>query len=484
MASGSKVFSVTDFKEGLDVRKTPLTAPGGSLRILENAVINNGGEIEKRLAFVKLATTASDDVMYLFGQGAGLHLFYMVEAPVTITDLGLPVPITPHPLPTPPGDPITFLADVEPFGSKFFVCGWGTSGLTYCWYDGVLVLEADGSYSHGSYARTWKSKMYRIDGPYLRFSGVNNPAQNDPASVTEPGAGFINMALNDPDAENLLSMEIYYNQMAVMARVQSQLWTLDPDPTNDTLSQLLRIGVVAPRSMVQFGTGDVLFLSDSGVRSLKALYVNLAASVSDVGSAIDPLLIEAIRAEEATGIRGILSRMDAVVQPIQGRYWLSSGAVGDTIYVLSYFPAGNITAWSTFAPGFMVKNFALVEQKLFCMSEAGDIYLYGGVTGIEYEDCLVTVRTPHMHADSPTENKRIKSVDVMCQGQWAINIGMLPNNTEAFELVATVQDNTYGLMSIPFAGYGTHFGLHMTHQAPGPATLSAVHLNLLEGVVK
>jgi hypothetical protein len=24
----------------------------------------------------------------------------------------------------------------------------------------------------------------------------------------------------------------------------------------------------------------------------------------------------------------------------------------------------------------------------------------------------------------------------------------------------------------------------MTHQAPGPATLSAVHLNLLEGVVK
>ena len=89
-----------------------------------------------------------------------------------------------------------------------------------------------------------------------------------------------------------------------------------------------------------------------------------------------------------------------------------------------------------------------------------------------------------MSADSPTENKRIKSVDVMCQGQWSINIGMLPNNTEAFELGATVQDNTYGLMSIPFAGYGTHFGLHMTHQAPGPATLSAVHLNLLEGVVK
>jgi hypothetical protein len=31
------VFSVIDFKSGLDVRKTQLTAPGGSLRILDNA---------------------------------------------------------------------------------------------------------------------------------------------------------------------------------------------------------------------------------------------------------------------------------------------------------------------------------------------------------------------------------------------------------------------------------------------------------------
>ena len=74
MAQGSKVFSVTDFKEGLDVRKTPLTAPGGSLRILENAVINNGGEIEKRLAFVPM-TTMPPGWIYLFGQSRQLHAF-------------------------------------------------------------------------------------------------------------------------------------------------------------------------------------------------------------------------------------------------------------------------------------------------------------------------------------------------------------------------------------------------------------------------
>jgi hypothetical protein len=467
------VFSVIDFKSGLDVRKTQLTAPGGSLRILENAVLNQGGEIEKRLAFILLTTLSFvSPLPYMIGHSGALHFFG--TSAVTIPPGSYPVPMFWHTLDL-TGIPGTIIeiTDVEPFDDKFFVCG-RTSAESFCWYDGIPVHEADGSLSHGTFARTWRSKMYRLDGKYLRFSGVNNPAQNDPASVTEPGAGFINIALNDPDGENLLSMEVFYSDMAIMSRLQTQIWTLDPDPTKDSLKQVLRMGVIASHSTVQFGTGDVLFLSASGVRSLKSQSITLAASVSDVGSAIDLALIPIIRG-------GNISQVASVVQPIQGRYWMS---LGDTIYVLSYFPAGNITAWSTFNTGFEASHFAVVGEMVFCIDTTSKVYLYGGTTQNQYDTSKVTIRTPHMSADNPTENKRIKSVDVMCQGQWVINIGMLPNNTEAFELVATVQDNTYGLMSIPFAGYGTHFGLHMTHQAPGPATLSAVHLNLLEGVVK
>jgi len=467
------VFSVTDFKEGLDVRKTPLTAPGGSLRILENAVLNQGGEIEKRFAFVPM-TKAPAGCLYMVGYNNELHLFGPGYTPPPAGSL--PVPIFWNELdPLPASDTIVEITDVEPYDGKFFVCG-RSAGSQYCWYDGHLVTEADSSYSSGTYARTWKSKMYRVDGKYLRFSGVGNPAQNDPASVSEPGAGFINLALNDANGENLVSMEVFYQNMAIMADLQTQIWTLDPDPTQDTLTQVLRMGIVARRSMVQFGTGDVLFLSPSGVRSLKAQTITLAASVSDVGSAIDLLLIPLIRSEP-----DIVAKAEAIVQPIQGRYWLS---VDDTIYVLSYFPAGNITAWSTFDPGFTVQCFAVVGQFIYVLDTEGNIYLYGGLDQATYDSCLVTIQTPHMSADNPTENKRIQSVDVMCQGLWNISIGMLPNATDLFELVATVQDNTFGLQSIPFAGYGTHFGVYMTHQAPGPALLAALHFNLLPGVVK
>src|SRR5262245_51599307 len=157
----AKVFSVVDFKEGLDVRKTPLTAPGGSLRILENAVLNQGGEIEKRFSFVYMTNIGIPNPAYMVGHGGALHIFAF-SAISSLPPGSLPVPIQYHQLAIPEG--MTDLLDVEPFDDKFFVCGRGTSGQTYCWYDNALVTEVDSSFSHGTYARTWKSKMYRVDG--------------------------------------------------------------------------------------------------------------------------------------------------------------------------------------------------------------------------------------------------------------------------------------------------------------------------------
>jgi hypothetical protein len=212
------------------------------------------------------------------------------------------------------------------------------------------------------------------------------------------------------------------------------------------------------------------------VRSLKSQTVTTTAAVSDVGSAIDPLLIQLIR----TALDKALDAQ-AVVQPITGRYWL---ACGDEVFVLSYFPAGNITAWSHFSLDFAVMQWAVVHNRVYARSSDNKVYIYGGVDGATYDSCKVTVRTPHMDIEGPTTRKRIQSVDVMCQGAWSVAMGMLPNNTEAFELVANIQDNTFGLQSIPFAGYGTHVGVHLEHQAPGPALLASIHLNTQEASVK
>src|SRR5436190_1822668 len=134
----TSVFSITDFKRGLDTRRSTLTAPGGSLRVLENAVINPGGEIEKRFAYVPV-TTLPPEYGYLFGQGSNLHAFAVGSAPAIPVGTS-PVPIIGHALAA-PGETITDLIDAESFDNKFQVTGRGVSGQTYVWFDGVLVLE-------------------------------------------------------------------------------------------------------------------------------------------------------------------------------------------------------------------------------------------------------------------------------------------------------------------------------------------------------
>ena len=45
-------FTITDFAAGLDLGRSELTAPAGTLRSMINCHITPGGEIEKRMAFV------------------------------------------------------------------------------------------------------------------------------------------------------------------------------------------------------------------------------------------------------------------------------------------------------------------------------------------------------------------------------------------------------------------------------------------------
>jgi hypothetical protein len=66
---------VENFAAGLDNRKSPLTAPGGTLTRLTNAAINPGGEIEKRRAFVRVGTNTLAGTFGLAATSSTLYAF-------------------------------------------------------------------------------------------------------------------------------------------------------------------------------------------------------------------------------------------------------------------------------------------------------------------------------------------------------------------------------------------------------------------------
>lgn len=451
-------LSIDDFRHGLDVRKSPLTAIGGSLQIMQNVVLTNGGEIEKRRAFVNLGQMPAG-TYGLFGQGGNLHTFGTIAAPVMPAS---PTPIIYHQIAVPPSG-LAGVIDIEVYKNKFWLAVAGVNGGTYNYYDGVLL-----GVTNSFYGRIYRSKLYRTAGNLLRFSSVDNPALDDntPAS---PGGGFIDVSANDPDGEGLAGLEIYYNQLAVFSRHTTQIWAVDPDPALNNLRQVLRIGSMAPDSILQFGTGDVLFLSDSGIRSLRALNSTLAAGVIDVGSPIDALIQAGITADLNSNLAA-----RAVVLPRTQRFVL---AVGTVAYVLSFFPAAKISAWSTWTLPAAVDKWAVVANLTYMRGTNGALYLYGGADGLSYDTSEVRIRTPHLSADKPTVMKKVQSLAAIATGAWTMSLGMVSDNVNLFEPVARFVGPTVAQHRIAAAGHGSHMAVELVNNTAGPATLSSVALN-------
>jgi hypothetical protein len=197
--------------------------------------------------------------------------------------------------------------------------------------------------------------------------------------------------------------------------------------------------------------------------------------VNDVGSPIDKLIIDEIANNTA-----VAQEACAVVQPVSGRYLL---AVGSKVYVLSYYPSAKISAWSTWTLTFPVDYISTCLNKVVIRS--GDtIYMYGGASGTTYDNATATVVTPMMAADTPTLWKKPISIDLMVQGLWQLQAGMLANNPSARELVGTFQGETYSLQAIPYAGYGTHIGLTLTTTDPSAALLGSITVNFQKADLK
>ena len=484
---------IEDFRLGLDVRKSILSAQPGSLQVLDNCVITQGGEIQKCMAFVPVVDLPAGTVgflgstsgstrspllnytqqLFVFKAGTAGAIDLITNLALTSPD-GNIVPVSAVELDVPSGQYLNSVFSVVEYGAgQTYAFGFttpapndSTGAVAQNWWKGARVDNV------GAAPLVSGQKVYRLSGSVLYFSGVGDPSVTNPLdpagdgpNVVNPGAGFIDMARVDSDCCYLIGMEAYYKQVAIFARTTTLLWNLDPDPTLNALQQVLRTGAVSNESILQFGTGDVLFLSDSGVRSLRVQNYSLAAGVTDVGSPIDPIIQQALydlpsAAENAT----------AIVEPGTGRYWL---AIGNTIYILSYWPSAKINAWSTITLPFEVTSLQVSGNRVFLRS--GDtIYLYGGLDGKTYDTRPATVRTPFMSADTPTVQKKAISISALVEGNWAVSVGMATDQPDFYELTANLSTDTYAMQVLPFAGKSTHISFTLTCTDAAPSRLGSL----------
>jgi len=552
---------VENFAAGLDNRKSPLTAPGGTLTRLKNAAVNPGGEIEKRRAFVKVGNQILSGT---FGLAATSSTLYAFSRNVDVTPPALGISGTTLSFQKiPNSDPTLIQTDYDTFDGKIYLaCQAGGGALPSAptaaqnphYYNAILTEGA----GKGFYVRTYQSKVYSVVNKYLYFSAINDPnlwnapatftavtvtslSSSNPARATvaaaditkfkdgmfvtiagatgvlapangsqqisdvgtpantftltgantaggaaqttgvtatpspATGRGFINLSLQDSDSETLTSLEVYYDKLAIFSTDAIQLWAVDPDPLQNAYVQLLRgTGTNSPRSTSQYGSGDVLYLDQSGIRSMKAKDSSNSAAVSDIGSPIDPL-ISAIVKDRG---QAYFNQGTALLEPLVGRFWM---VFKDAIYVLSYFPGPKITAWSTYTPGFDIDYAVACGGRLYFRS-GNDLYVYGGIDGYTYDACGVEVRLPYLNGKKPGNNKIFEAIDLSIQGTWETRVSYDFNNPDADDSIGTFSQSTWNGGRMELQGYASHLSLRFINTDANKAVLSnvAVHYQVVD----
>lgn len=340
---------------------------------------------------------------------------------------------------------------------------------------------------------TYRKRVYLANLTQWNFSDNDDPTEWE---VQGPGADFVEFESQLGGSDQVQAFGQLQGRLAVFAKKTVQIWTVDADPNNFNLVQSIdNVGTRAPGSIASIGDLDLLFLDDTGIRSLRTMEVTLNSVLDDVGSPVDDFVQDRMDSAE-TAV--------AIVDPATKNYWLF---LKDTIFVLAKFPSSKVIAWSTYEPKdtagniFNPERFIVFQSKVYCRTRENTLITYGGATGNQYDGSVVTVETPWMDDKTPGMFKMSMGIDFVISGGWNIYCGMNPKSKpapphpEALQKVISygdgsnpneALDSSSDIGTVAFPCNGTHFKMKAvsSDQFQKVAILSSLTFHYNKGASK
>ena len=339
---------------------------------------------------------------------------------------------------------------------------------------GGSIITSGQAQQGGPFVKSFGAKMHTLVESNWHYSKVDDPTVWDSQAGVTGGSGFDNLANHARGSEELMAIESYFDNLAIFGQDCIQIWKSDPNPDLIQQVQVLNnTGTIAAKSVAAIGDQDVFYLSRSGIRSLRSRDSSNSAHVGDIGNPIDDLLIADINSSSKNAESAC-----SILDPRNGRYML---AIGSKVYVFSYFPSSQVSAWSVYEPGFVISDWAFDGKQIICRS--GDsLYSLGGIADDEYDDCSVEVSLPFLDAGKPGHQKMWTGIDSVCEGDWVVSIATDALDITATSVAATINKATYGLGRVALSSASSHLALKLTNNTTGAAKLGnvAVHYEINE----
>ena len=161
-------------------------------------------------------------------------------------------------------------------------------------------------------------------------------------------AGTLNVATIWPNgADEIIALAAHNGYSMIFGRRQILIYSGASTPSTMTLADTVSgIGCFARDSVVVTG-GDILFLSDSGVRSFQRTIQEKSAPMRDISANVRDDLVLAVSIEDPTNIRAVYSDKDA--------FYLLSLPVGNAVYCFDMRQtlqngSSRATVWNNITP--------------------------------------------------------------------------------------------------------------------------------------
>lgn len=157
------------------------------------------------------------------------------------------------------------------------------------------------------------------DGQSVAFCKVGDPTD----WTTSGDAGSLPISQHFGSGQRAYGLGLYQGKLAVFTDQSIQLWTIDPDPTAMALDRVVDgVGTRHHKSIVSLN-GDLMFQSETGVRSLTTLSNALFPADVDVG-----LPVRALTTSPLLLTRFSLGSLEPAVIALAasplGQYWVSA----------------------------------------------------------------------------------------------------------------------------------------------------------------
>lgn len=425
---------------------------------MKNAYVTTGLATAKRPGLVKVATleTGTKGLFAAFGK---LHTFHG-EGSVTHAN----TMFQSHKVQNSAGArPVADVPYADVFNAYIYAAIQYDNGtVEHHYLDGSATTHiADANCPDSKGVVKLASKLFAINGDTVRYCKTGNP--RDWSSAND--AGFLPTGLNSRGDRSANALGIYQSKLVVLTRDGAQIWTVDPDPTQMKMDDIVEnVGTSFPRSVANVA-GDLYFLSDYGFRSITTLQLTSNLADVDVGSPIDSL----VRPE--TKVPGIFPR---------AFYFYGTGqyicAIGNQLFVYSISRTAKIAAWSRYFLPNAVDAFAELGQELYIRS-GDDVFKLDPESytddGLQFE---VLLDLPYMDFKSPGQLKRIYGADIVVDGKCEFSIGYDVRNQDAYTSPVKIKGNTRPAGMVPVECGGTEFALRFRNYDSAGFRLDSVTL--------